>query len=146
MSSEEMNYEYVDFEIANEGWNLYELEDGTKLRVRVILTAVLKHGEGKYDLGIQNIIGTAFVPEKLRGPPSTRKYTPEEIAQNIKIEDMSFKKLKEVWNVYKLSDGGTLSIKAEVAQINRTKLYTNKGEPIYNLNIVPIIKFKKKRK
>uniref|UniRef100_A0A7C2BLK9 Uncharacterized protein n=1 Tax=Thermosphaera aggregans TaxID=54254 RepID=A0A7C2BLK9_9CREN len=146
MSLKDLTYEYVDFEIASEGWNLYEVEDGTKLRVRVILKTVIKFGMGKYQFGVEQIIGTAFVPERLRGPPSARKYSPEELSQNIEKEDLAFKTLKETWNVYRLSDGGTLSVKAEVSQINKTKLFNEIGEPIYTLNIFPVFKLTTKRK
>ena len=146
MDSAPLTYEYVDFEIANEGWNLYEIEDGTRLRARVVLKTVIKFGDGRYLFGVEQITGIAFLPEKLRGPPSTQKYLPEELSKNIEIEDLEFKTLKENWNVYRLSDGLTVSIKCEVTQINRTRLFNELGEPIYTVNITSLFKVKTKTK
>jgi hypothetical protein len=146
MDSAPLTYEYVDFEIANEGWNLYEIEDGTRLRARVVLKTVIKFGDGRYLFGVEQITGIAFLPEKLRGPPSTQKYSPEELSKNIEIEDLEFKTLKENWNVYRLSDGLTVSIKCEVTQINRTRLFNELGEPIYTVNMTSLFKVKTKTK
>jgi len=146
MDSAPLTYEYVDFEIANEGWNLYEIEDGTRLRARVVLKTVIKFGDGRYLFGVEQITGIAFLPEKLRGPPSTQKYSPEELSKNIEIEDLEFKTLKENWNVYRLSDGLTVSMKCEVTQINRTRLFNELGEPIYTVNITSLFKVKTKTK
>jgi hypothetical protein len=95
---------------------------------------------------VEQITGIAFLPEKLRGPPSTQKYSPEELSKNIEIEDFEFKTLKENWNVYRLSDGLTVSIKCEVTQINRTRLFNELGEPIYTVNITSLFKVKTKTK
>jgi hypothetical protein len=146
MDSAPLTYEYVDFEIANEGWNLYEVEDGTRLRARVVLKTVIKFEDGRYLFGVEQITGIAFLPEKLRGPPSTQKYSPEELSKNIEIEDLEFKTLKENWNVYRLSDGLTVSIKCAVTQINRTRLFNELGEPIYTVNITSLFKVKTKTK
>jgi hypothetical protein len=146
MDSAPLTYEYVDFEIADEGWNLYEVEDGTRLRARVVLKTVIKFEDGRYLFGVEQITGIAFLPEKLRGPPSTQKYSPEELSKNIEIEDLEFKTLKENWNVYRLSDGLTVSIKCAVTQINRTRLFNELGEPIYTVNITSLFKVKTKTK
>jgi hypothetical protein len=146
MDSTPLTYEYVDFEIANEEWNLYEIEDGTRLRARIVLKTVIKFEEGRYQFGVEQITGIAFVPEKLRGPPSTQRYSAQELAKNIEIEDLRFKILKDNWNVYRLSDGLTVSIKCELTQINKTKLFNEFGEPIYTVNITPLFKVKMKTK
>jgi hypothetical protein len=146
MNSMPSTYEYVDFEIANEGWDIYEIEDGTRLRTRIVLRTVIKFEEGSYQFGVERITAVASLPEKLRGPPSTQKYSPEELSKNIEIEDMKFKILKENWNVYRLRDGATVSIKGELAQINKTKLFNELGEPIYMVYITPLFKVKVKTK
>ena len=35
---------FLEFTAEREGWNIYQLEDGTKLRVRLILTNVRRDG------------------------------------------------------------------------------------------------------
>jgi hypothetical protein len=111
-----------------------------------VLKTVIKFGDGRYLFGVDQITGIASLPEKLRGPPSTQKYSPEELSKNIEIEDLEFKTLKDNWNVYRLSDGLTVSIKCEVTQINKTRLFNEFGEPIYTVNITPLFKVKMKTK
>ena len=45
--------DFLEFTAEREGWNLYQIEDGTKLRIRLILTNVKRdgndeHGNPKY--------------------------------------------------------------------------------------------------
>lgn len=50
----------------------------------------------------------------------------------------------EEFSTYELSNGVLLSIKAVAGQIQKSRKRTEFGEPIYSVNINPIIKFKKK--
>ena len=36
------DYEYLDFEIKKEGWNEYEIEDGTQLKAKFVLIKILR--------------------------------------------------------------------------------------------------------
>lgn len=138
-----LDFEYIDFEVANEDWNLYELEDGAKLKTKFVLISVTKRGN-EYGFSSQNVVGMAYVPLELRGPPTQpgRRYTIEEIEKAIEKDDMQYKTIKEVWNVYRLKDGATLSVKLTLAKVSRTRLYTDIGEPVYQVQTVPIPKVK----
>jgi len=84
--------------------------------------------------GITSRVVLGFLPPKeLKGPPSDKKYSPEEILDSIVQEDLRFEKIKEDWNVYKLKDGAILKIKVIPTMVNKTKLFDNKGEPIYQV-------------
>ncbi len=68
--------EQIEFEAKAEPWATYELADGTTLKVRVILTSVMRI-EGEYDqsgnpiyvVSSQNVV-QANAPKKIRGTPS----------------------------------------------------------------------------
>ncbi len=62
----------MKFTPAAEQWNVYHLEDGTEIRVRVLLCSVVKrdgqfqeNGQPVYDLGLQQIVHIE-APEHLR--------------------------------------------------------------------------------
>ena len=59
-------------------------------------------------------------------------------------EDVEFEVLQENFSVYDLSNDFVLSIKTVLGQVKKTDGLTATGEPIYTVNVNPIIKFKKK--
>ncbi len=74
--------EQIDFESKAEPWSAYELADGTTLKVRVILTGVLRI-EGEYDqsgnpiyvVSSQTVV-QANAPKKIRGTPTSGAMPP----------------------------------------------------------------------
>lgn len=46
-------------------------------------------------------------------------------------KDLDFKILKEGWNAYDLSDGGSLKVRFVLLKVIRTKEFNPEGEPIY---------------
>ncbi len=82
LSQRQVDAEQVDFEAKSEPWEIYELADGTVLKIRSILTSVLRI-EGEYDQGgnpiyvvsTQNIV-QANAPKKLRGTPTVGAMPP----------------------------------------------------------------------
>ena len=62
----------VDFQVIKEDWNEYDLSDGTKLKVKLVLVDVLRFprynpiGEPIYQIMSQNVVKTAYVPEELK--------------------------------------------------------------------------------
>jgi hypothetical protein len=76
VTQRQVDAEQVDFESKAEPWASYELSDGTMLKIRVILTAVLRI-EGEFDqsgnpiyvVSSQNVV-QANAPKKLRGTPT----------------------------------------------------------------------------
>lgn len=136
--------EYVNFDIVKEDWTIFELDDGTILKAKFVLKIVLKRKDtiGDYSLN-SDTVTAVVVDKKWWGPRSDREYSLKELMAAIEAEDIPFKtKTPDVWNVYKLKDGTTLSVKIELASVSRTKLYNRMGERIYVLNTAPIIKGK----
>ena len=67
--------ERVDFKVVKEDWNEYELADGTRLKVRLVLVDVLRMpdynplGEPIYQIMSQNVVKCTYVPEGLKRKP-----------------------------------------------------------------------------
>ena len=138
--------EYVDFEIAHEGWDIYELEDGAKLRVRTVLKGVIRRSETEYGFGQEVVVGVAEMPVELKGTPTQTEPSPSQLRKMIEKEDIKFTPRGEpTWNVYRLSDGNTLSIRLVVSQIDKTSAFTPEGEPIYIVQSQPVVKLKRSK-
>src|SRR3990172_8168031 len=80
--------EVLDFDVLEEHWNDYELEDNSKLRGRVIVTRVARRPgmpTGQYDLSFQTVF-IITAPLEGRGSPGP-PLSPEEIV--VTPEDIS---------------------------------------------------------
>jgi hypothetical protein len=119
----------------------YKLKDGTIISAWIVPNYMIKDPNGVGG-NTGNVI-LAFIPPELRKPESYMPFTPADIQKNIIEEDVEFETLLEEFSVYKLSDGTKLSIKSIVSQISKTSLFTQAGEPVYNVNVAPAIKVKK---
>lgn len=124
--------------------SFYKLSDGTILKVVFALNYVLPDPRqpGALTINSTNIVST-FVPTEKRNPAAFIPYSPSELRHRIENEDVDFEVLQESFSVYNLSNGLVLSVKPVLAQVTKTKFYNKEGEPIYSVNVNPIIKIKK---
>ena len=122
----------------------YRLKDNTILKVIVIINHLIPEKDRPDNFGINftNIIST-FVPMENRKPESFKPYPLTAIESNITEQDLEFEVLYENFTVYNLSNGWTLKVKPVLAQVNKTKLFSVDGEPIYTVNIAPVLKITK---
>lgn len=57
------------------------------------------------------------------------------------MEDIKFETLQEDWNEYRLKgDNVVLGVKQVVTQVSRTDKFDEKGDPIYHVQLSPIMK------
>jgi len=68
----------VDFDVIEEGWNVYKLKDGSTLKVKLVLAGVIRVknqydpiGNPVYMINSTNVVRVTDVPPELK-----RKYTP----------------------------------------------------------------------
>ncbi|MEM3526431.1 MAG: hypothetical protein QXV37_03365 [Candidatus Jordarchaeaceae archaeon] len=127
----------LDFDVLREPWNLYQLEDGTILRVKYVLTRVVRQRDNMDRIGYafkgQNVVSLSHFPKELKGPPSPspRMYTPEELQSAIVNDNVRYSTLEEEWNEYVTEDGANIRVKITVVKVSRTNKTDNEGEPIY---------------
>lgn len=67
----------VDFDVVEEGWNVYKLKDGSTLKIKLVLAGVIKVrnqydpiGNPVYMINSTNVVRVTDVPPELK-----RKYT-----------------------------------------------------------------------
>ncbi len=134
----------VEFEIEKEVWNVYDLADGTRLKMRSVLTKLqrrpgTKVGEFEYNAAFQNLVMT-FVHPRNKGPPG-RIYTDQELG-SLPKEEVNFTTELEDWNIYTLSDGNRIKVKVVVASIQKVKqegAFNIYGEPLYIANSTNVL-------
>ncbi len=128
--------EPIGFNVKNEPWVKYRLEDKTKLLARLIVGKIYKTaqydalGQPIYGWASQNIL-TIMAPKELRGPPTD----PPPVSSDLKdynATSIDFERIgAEQWNVYELEDQSLLRLKLEITSVNRTDKFTLDGEPFY---------------
>jgi len=83
LSHREVEAVNVDFEAKSEPWVMYELSDGSVLKVRTLVTGIMRL-EGEHDAGgnplytvsTQVVIRVVSAPKEIRGPPTTPSSLP----------------------------------------------------------------------
>ncbi|MFZ0510934.1 MAG: hypothetical protein WAM14_04940 [Candidatus Nitrosopolaris sp.] len=121
----------------------YKLTDNTVIRAAITINYLIPNRQQTDGFSINSTNNiAAFVPKEKRKLESFR--TSSETQFEILDEDVEFEVLQEPFSVYDLSNDFVLSIKTVVAQVKKTKAVTSEGEPIYNVIVNPILKFKKK--
>ena len=138
----------LDFKVVKEFWDVYDLNDGTKLKNRVILTGVKKlntnsidiDNDGKsnksneYEFDFQSIQSFIF-SEKSKGNPHTNTYKKQELDASYKIE-VPYSAVSEKWNEYTVNGDGTkLKLKSTVTDVKKSDIFLQNGDPIYNVRI-----------
>jgi hypothetical protein len=125
--------------------SFYKLADGTILKVDLVLNYLTPNPvqQNNWNINSTNIV-SSFVPKEKRKPEAFKPYSQSDISKRVEDEDVEFDVLQENFSVYDLSNGFVMSIKPVLAQVRRTGFYSREGEPVYTVNVNPIIKAKKR--
>lgn len=136
---------YITIKPRVERPSYYKLGDGTIIRALVHINSIVQdpRNHDGFNMNPTNLVA-AFVPKEKRNPAGfLQQPQGANLAEGIIEPDVDFQVLKEDFSVYELSNGLILSVKTIIAQIGKTKYYTKEGEPVYLVNMNPIIKVKK---
>jgi hypothetical protein len=111
-----------------------------ELMLKLVLITIRKEKEeGGYDINAHTLIG-ALIPEDLRGPPSAKRYTSEDLEKSVMEPDIKYETIKKGQSIYTLQDGTRIIIDVIISQIMKTDKYTIRGEPIYIVRSTPSAK------
>ncbi len=127
--------EFLGFEVLKEPWNLYTLSNGTILKLKYILQKIRleKAKNGKTSASIaEKTLAVSEAPESLYGPPG-RKYSEEEVRAKIIEKNLSFSELEVGENIYRLSDGKMMIVRPRIVRVDKSSLFTESGDPLYNI-------------
>lgn len=149
------DYRIMDFDVIQEGWNKYKLENGVIIKSKFVLINVMmdknleelvkeakekKEPKMRVGMAIQsrNVMGVE-APKELRGLPSA-KCSPKELQVSIIEKDMEFEVIKERRNAYKLKNGITIKVRHSPIEIAKTSKFDSQGLPIHLVNSTADIK------
>jgi len=143
--TERKNFD-LNFEIVQEAWNTYTLEDNAKLRARAIVSrffsAPSPTDPPMESFGGDTSVISVVLPSKdyeFYGEPDLSAHSKNEIDSDEKTE-VEFSNSSEEWNVYKIEDGTKIKVKLVIASIRRCKNLRDKdGIPIYSLDTSVIV-------
>lgn len=126
----------IDFKIITENFSLYKLDDGSLLKAKIVLVRLIREkedpdGNPLFGFIATNVLGV--IPPKEPDMDILKKQD----------EDVGFKIEREEWNEYKVDDTIKVMIKPVLVQVMRTGNLDPRGDPIYNVNIQPIMRINK---
>lgn len=119
-------------------WYKFELSDGTTIRVKPTLTGVLtlSHVKNEVHIKVSSTSPTEvkYCPPKLRGPPSTMKYTAAELQSGgttaVDVKRSSGKRVRHV-----VDEDLVILIGVSIENVVRATKYGRKGCPRYIFDI-----------
>ena len=127
---------FEPFRTLSESWVVYALKDGSyvKIRANVIKISRRLDNEEKmsFNLNANMTIGV-ISPGSLKGTPTLRPITPQELQAAVVDNDIEFSVVEEEWSKFELHDGTVISVKPVLISASRTGIYDPGGEPIYNV-------------
>lgn len=122
-----------DFVVLKEDFSRYLVEDGTILKVKVVVRKIVKtltlNPQGYpvgYGMDTVNAVA-AIVPPQLKREPSKEPWDPRKDIG----EEMKFEVQEEKWQEYMTHDGYRVLVKPVVVKIIKYQKYNEFGEPIY---------------
>lgn len=125
----------LDFDVMREPWNVYQLEEGPILRIKYVMTRVLRKKEAGGRVGYafkgQNVVSFSHIPDELKGTPTQAIYSPMELQTSIVNDDVRYSTLIEEWNEYYTEDGASIRVKLTVVKVSRTNKTDKEGDPVY---------------
>ena len=125
---------YVDFEIIKENWNMYNLSDGTKLKIRDILRSAwfTKDSDGRKKYSADIYSDAIIMPDSnLQGQKNQTRWTSEQLQKNIDVENCRYDTLAYESTEYLLNGNTKILIHSNLTNIARTKLWDHNGDRIY---------------
>ncbi len=146
----------VEFEPEKEGWNVYDLSDGSIIRIKSLLLKLYKVNLGglatqaapgaspqpqeQFGASFQNVMVTKRANERLKGAPNPQ---PQPILSLDLVDKMEvqFTPLVEDWNMYRLVESGDmLKVKLVVTLVHRIKNYWDQfGDPLYAVSSTNVV-------
>jgi hypothetical protein len=135
---------FIQFKAIDEPWNDFKLEDGSIIRLRIVLGGLIKEkNEGTFSLQSTNVFNVIPNP-KYVGIPSPPLKQGEKLADFIEAEDLRIVEKTEKWNRYELpSERMILNVLGVLVLASRTSRHDEIGIPTYATNIQILIKPKK---
>lgn len=140
-----MNEKHIDFRTVREELNLYDIENGLRLRAMQIITDIHyeKEKEGKPNLGFKSV---SYVESHGEVDTSSFEVMPlEQITDKDNTKKLNFTPVREIVNIYE-TENSIILIDSRVENIYLTNKKEEKGTPILRFDSNTGISIVPKRK
>lgn len=131
------DYDEMEFEIVEEGWNEYELSDGVRIKGRVFLAKIIRDPNNLKNMNfdVTQPKWSIYAPVELRGPPSTELLKDSQRQNACDKYNVHIDRSHEPWNVYRiLRTGQKVKIKLTIDEIIRLQdAFDPNGSPFYRV-------------
>ena len=127
--------ELIPFEIIDEKWHTYELEDNTIIKTKFILLNIIAYGE-KDDLDKRlsefatHLLVVVYSPKELRGPKDKTRRA-DELEEYITEKNLKFRNIKDGGMSKYETKNSIIQIDHSITQVDITSKYDSKGMPAY---------------
>lgn len=126
-------FDDLDFEVIEEHWNEYELEDNSRIKGRIIVKKIIgdPHDPQYYAFELSPVMFSVYSPLVNRGETDNEP-SPEEY-NRLSSYEVRISRADEKYNRYRiLRNGRVVKIKLEVSEITRlTNRFDSHGLPFY---------------
>lgn len=135
----------MDFVVLTEDYSRYLIQDGTILKVKIVVKKVLRSAtitpQGyPAGVGLDSVNAVAaIVPPHLKRKPSKEPWNPTRDVG----KEMKFEPQEEKWQSYMTTEGFKILVKPVVTKVFKYEKYNNFGEPIYAVNVQAITNIEK---
>ena len=131
--------DFLEYEVIEEPWNIYKLEDGSTIRVKIVVSGILKDDKGLV-IQAKEVYSVIPNPEYV-GVPSPPLKPKEKMDKYLEAEDLKIIEKTDYWNKYSIpSEKLTVSVRGEVVLVSRTSRHDEKGIPVYVVNVQLLFK------
>jgi hypothetical protein len=134
------DFENLDFEVLNEGWNEYEIENGDKIKVKFVMVKIIRQpipGGFNYAFNHHMVVGVFSPTIREPGIP----FSPDELVKSIIKTDMKYKPINEIWNKYLIKKDKTIvEARIVITDLAITEKIDEYGDPHYLVKIEPVFK------
>ncbi len=132
-------FEDLDFEVIEEHWNEYELEDNSRIKIRLVLKKMIgdPHNPNHIACDFAPVIFSVYTPISYRGELNNAP-KPEEY-ETLPSYEVRIERANEKFNRYRiLKKDIIVKTKLEVPEIKRiTDRFDNDGIPFYVVYNMP---------
>lgn len=125
---------YVDFKTIQHANAAYRLDDGTILKIKQDLIRLATQPDGNLQFKVGPLVLAIFPPRELCGAPGAAQFPPDVIQANIVNPALPKTTIEEQPAIYELPDGRRLTLQVTAANVAKTSLRDQDGEPYYLVN------------
>jgi hypothetical protein len=143
--SEQPSMIETDFAVLEEDYSRYQVQDGTVLRVKIVVRKILRtpvitpqgYPAGVFIDSLNSV--AAIVPQHLKREPTREPWNP---ATDVGKE-MKFDPMEEKWQAYMTTEGYKVLVKPIVTKVIKYEKYNDYGEPVYATTVQAVTNVEK---